>query len=89
MTAQPVYLRFVYSTEWHRLTVVGVEHHTMGCLLAMPIDEPVLLSSDPPAGDVCPGCRRDLAARAATADVRPRTRISVADLVSGAWEAGR
>lgn len=76
MTA-PVWIRAATGLEWHRLTTVGQEHHGVACVLgAVPTDEPVLLSSDPPPDEPrCIGCARDLATRQSrvpTLDLRPR-----------------
>jgi hypothetical protein len=77
MTA-PVWIRAAIGLEWHRLTVIGIEHHGVTCALgAVPTDEPALISTDPPADEPrCVGCDRDLEikrARVPTVDLRPRT----------------
>lgn len=77
-----VWIRAATGLEWHRLTVVGQEHHGVACVLgAVPTDEPVLLSSTPPADEPrCRGCDRDRIERirrAPTIDLRPRTRDGV------------
>jgi hypothetical protein len=77
-----VWIRAAIGLEWHRLTVVGQEHHGVACVLgAVPTDEPVLLSSEPPDHEPrCIGCDRDLRtkqSRVPTVDLRPRTRDGV------------
>jgi hypothetical protein len=73
----PIYIRALDGTQWHRLSVVGSEHHGTGCLLgSIDVRDPVMLSTDPPADEICGGCRRDLEgkrARVPTVDIRPRT----------------
>ncbi len=72
-----IWIRAHIGVEWHRLTIVGVDHHGTACALgSVPTDEPVLLSADPPTGEPkCRGCERDLEvkrSRVPTADLRPR-----------------
>ncbi len=73
----PIWIRAATGREWHRLTVVGEAYHGTACALgAVPTDEPVLMSADPPADEPkCRGCDRDLEikrARVPTVDLRPR-----------------